>query len=404
MLLDTSIARMTVPALRPTGSAAAGPATATASSTTPPTESHSPSWLLRRPAPRPPPRRGQRTGAGQRARHRRSAQRRPEAKDEQRRVDEAHRRLRWVSVMTFQQRLDEVAAGVDPVQRHPGPAHARPKSGLARSSTPSRNRARNHGSAESTRSCSPVSASSTTIRPTSGSASSARSTTRNATTSFRCASRIERTLPLARADEVRDHHDQAAPRQRRDSIEHRGEVRGGRCPGVGCAVEFPSDAQRVAASGAGRDDAGGAGVGAYRGSLRSRGSVVEDGADPVAVSAEHPGQDEGELGKHVLLPAARAADHHGRRSVEDQPAGEVAVLVELAYLRFVEPGGDIPVDVPGVVALLVGRIPAKSSPLPRRGAIAALDAPVEPADDPPLQPVQQAVGRGHLVGVRGRPG
>jgi hypothetical protein len=41
MLLDTSIAKMTVPALRPTGSAAAGPATATASSTTPPAESHS---------------------------------------------------------------------------------------------------------------------------------------------------------------------------------------------------------------------------------------------------------------------------------------------------------------------------------------------------------------------------
>ena len=54
MLLDTSIARMTVPALRPTGSAAAGPATATASSTTPPRESHSPSWLLRRPATETP--------------------------------------------------------------------------------------------------------------------------------------------------------------------------------------------------------------------------------------------------------------------------------------------------------------------------------------------------------------
>ena len=54
MLFDTSIARMTVPALRPTGSAAAGPATATASSTTPPTESHSPSWLLRRPATETP--------------------------------------------------------------------------------------------------------------------------------------------------------------------------------------------------------------------------------------------------------------------------------------------------------------------------------------------------------------
>src|SRR5829696_10380014 len=29
------------------------------------------------------------------------------------------------------ERLEEVTAGLDPVQRHPGPAHARPKSGLA---------------------------------------------------------------------------------------------------------------------------------------------------------------------------------------------------------------------------------------------------------------------------------
>ena len=132
---------------------------------------------------------------------------------------------------------------------------------------------------------------------------------------------------------------------------------------VGGAVELPSDPQRVAASGAGRDDAGGS---APHGSL-ARG-LVEDGADAVAVSAEQPGQDERELGQHVLLAAARAADPHGRRSVEDQPGGQLAVLVELAYLRLVQPGGDVPVDVPGVVAFVVRRaIPAKSSPLPRRG-------------------------------------
>jgi hypothetical protein len=73
----------------------------------------------------------------------------------------------------------------------------------------------------------------------------------------------------------------------------------------------------MAASGTGRDDAGGASVGVRRCSLRSQGSVVEDCADPVAVSAKHPGQDEGEFGKRVLLSAARATDHHGRRSVED---------------------------------------------------------------------------------------
>ena len=105
-----------------------------------------------------------------------------------------------------------------------------------------------------------------------------------------------------------------------------------------------------------------------------------------------PGQDEGEFGKHVLLSAVRAADHHGRRSVEDQPGGQLAVLVELAYLRFIEPGGDVPVDVPGVVAFDVRPQPGEvKTSTSSRGAIPALDAPVEPAYDPPLQPVQQAV-------------
>ena len=152
---------------------------------------------------------------------------------------------------------------------------------------------------------------------------------------------------------------------------------------LGSAVEFPADPQRVAASGAGRHDAYAAGV-------------VEECADPVATPAEQPGQDEGEFGQHVLLPAARAADHHGRRSVEDQPGGQLAVLVELAHLRFVEPGSDVPVDVPGVVALDVRPQPGEvETATAARGAIRALDAPVEPPHDPPLQldvAQQQAVG------------
>ena len=123
-------------------------------------------------------------------------------------------------------------------------------------------------------------------------------------------------------------------------------------------------------------------------------AVVENGADPVAVSAEHPGQDEGEFGKHVLLPAARAADHHGRRSVEDQPRGQLTVLVEFAYLRFIEPGSDVPVDVPGIVALDVRpqSVEVEATP-PPWGSVAALEAPVESPHDPPLQPEQQAVRR-----------
>jgi len=137
----------------------------------------------------------------------------------------------------------------------------------------------------------------------------------------------------------------------------------------------------MTAPGAGRDDTCPAGV-------------VEDGADPVAVSAEHPGQDGGQFGKHVLLPAARAADHHGRRSVEDQPCGQLTVLVEFADLWFIEPGRGVPVDVPGIVTLGVRpqsvEVEAASPPW---GSVAALEAPVESPHDPPLQPEQQTVRR-----------
>src|SRR5215211_4398898 len=110
-----------------------------------------------------------------------------------------------------------------------------------------------------------------------------------------------------------------------------------------------------------------------------RAGVVENGTDPVAVAAEQSGQDEREFDKHVLFRAARATDHHGCRPVEDEPCSQLTILVEFAYLRFIEPGSDVPVDVPGVVALYVlpqaGEVKTSTSP---RGAIPALDAPVEP--------------------------
>ena len=136
-----------------------------------------------------------------------------------------------------------------------------------------------------------------------------------------------------------------------------------------------------------------------------RAGVVEDGADPVAVAAEQSGEDEREFGKHILFHAAWATDHHGCGSVEDEPRGQLTILVEFAYLRFIEPSGDVPVDVPRVVAFDVrpqpGEVETSTSPL---GAIPALDAPVESPHDPPLQPEQQPVRRpDHFGGSGGRP-
>src|SRR4051812_15936882 len=134
-----------------------------------------------------------------------------------------------------------------------------------------------------------------------------------------------------------------------------------------------------------------------------RAGVVKNGTDPVAAAAEQSGQDERKFDKHVLFRASRSTNHHGCRSVEDEPCGQFAIFVELASLRFVEPGGDVPVDVPGIVALDIGPQPVEvESPPPPWGSVTALKASVESPHDPPLQLEQQTVRRLSLLrGVRG---
>ena len=56
-------------------------------------------------------------------------------------------------------------------------------------------------------------------------------------------------------------------------------------------------------------------------------------------------------GKRLL--EHRAAEVDRRRQVEQEPRGQVAVLVILAHIRLLQPRGDVPVDVAHVVAVLV---------------------------------------------------
>ena len=88
------------------------------------------------------------------------------------------------------------------------------------------------------------------------------------------------------------------------------------------------------------------------------------------------------------------AEPHRRRLVEHQPGGEVAVLGVLADVRLVQPGGHVPVDVPDVVLRRVLAQVGEVDPgAAEHRAVGALQPPVEPADDLPLQAPQQAVGR-----------
>ncbi len=217
----------------------------------------------------------------------------------------------------------------------------------------------------------------------------------------------QRSLPVPGSDEVGDDDDQRpAPGQLGDRVEHGREIGGaparavfppprpaapaaaaGAVPPAAVAVNWPSardravklrgDAQHVTAAAARRDGT-------------HRPVVVQQRADLVAAPAEHPGEHYRELAEHVVLAPARYANRHGGRAVEHQPDGELAVLVEDPELRLVQPGGDVPVDVPRVVALLVGAQAGEVDSCPAvRRAVPARHAALNPAQHPPLKAEQQ---------------
>ena len=134
--------------------------------------------------------------------------------------------------------------------------------------------------------------------------------------------------------------------------------------GVGGPGEFGPDAQRVPAPGAWRHDTHCSGV--------VQPGVVEQGADAVPAPAEQPGEHQRKLAEHVVLAAPGRPHRHGRRTVEHQPHVELTVFGEDAKLRLVQPGGDVPVDMPRVVALGVfAQSDQVGSGPPVRGTVAA---------------------------------
>ena len=115
--------------------------------------------------------------------------------------------------------------------RSPGRRRPRRPAGRRRSARPraraaaSANRRRNPGSCVSTYSCSPVSASSMSIGPTSGSSVSRRSYSRIAIDLVPPGQRLQRLLPARLADEVRDdEHERAALDPALAGLEERREV------------------------------------------------------------------------------------------------------------------------------------------------------------------------------------
>jgi hypothetical protein len=85
---------------------------------------------------------------------------------------------------------------------------------------------------------------------------------------------------------------------------------------------------------------------------------------------------------------ARAEIDRGRK-VEQEPGRELAVLVVLAHVGSLQPGGDVPVDVTNVVAILVfAQVREIQTEAAEQRAVIALKQPVETAHHRPLQAAQ----------------
>ncbi len=129
---------------------------------------------------------------------------------------------------------------------------------------------------------------------------------------------------------------------------------------------------------------------------------VQHRADPVAVAREQPRQHGDELARQRALAQLLRTEVDRAGQVEHEPGGDLAVFLELAHVRDLQPRGDVPVHVAHVVVQLVlaqvGEVEAEAA---EQRAVVALQHAVEAAQHGPLEPAQQPVGidrAGRFVG------
>ena len=85
---------------------------------------------------------------------------------------------------------------------------------------------------------------------------------------------------------------------------------------------------------------------------------------------------------------------HRRAEVEQEPGGDFAVFDVLADVGRVHARGDIPVDVANIVFGLVFAQVGKIHPVAvEQAAIVALQQAIQPADDLPVEALQDALRR-----------
>ena len=83
-----------------------------------------------------------------------------------------------------------------------------------------------------------------------------------------------------------------------------------------------------------------------------------------------------------------------RAQVEQEPGGDLAVLVVLADVRRVHARRDVPVDVADVVAgLVLAQVREVHAVAAEQAPVVALEQAVQPADDLPVEALEDALRR-----------
>jgi hypothetical protein len=187
--------------------------------------------------------------------------------------------------------------------------------------------------------------------------------------------------PAWRADEVGDDEDEGAtPDELGGQAEQVDQPRDGRVC-CGRAGEQPVQKVEHVAPTAPRGDDGNPPL---------RTAVIEQGSHAVAVARQQAGEHTDELGRRGPLGRAPRAEVHRCRHVEQEPRGDLAVLVVLPHVGRPEARRHVPVDVPDVVVILVlAQVRQVEPGAAKQGPVVALQEPIEAPDHGPLEPAQQ---------------
>jgi hypothetical protein len=191
----------------------------------------------------------------------------------------------------------------------------------------------------------------------------------------------EQALPARRADEVRDDEEARAARDRGGCGRQQDvQIRGAAGRLLRPRGEAGEQVEHMAATAARRQH----GVDAV---------AIEDRADAVATAREEPSEQGHELSRNAPFGEPVGAEVDAGGEIDQEPGGMLAVLRELPHVGLLETRGDVPVDVANVVVMLVlaqvGEVEAGAA---HQRAVIALQQAVEPAQDRPLQALQERIG------------